>query len=89
VVVLTFFFLWPAVAAFHARSRSRDPAVRQLCAALGASAITGMACSATFDSLSFPMFVMVEALMIGLIGAVWLLVDDESARRPVSLIQEG
>ena len=33
----------------------------------------GAVCSLTFDSLSFPMFVNVYALLIGLIGACWRL----------------
>jgi hypothetical protein len=34
----------------------------------------------TFDSLSYPMFVGVHALVIGLIGASWWLADADRTR---------
>ena len=43
-----------------------------------ASALAATLCSATFDSLSFPMFVNVQALVVGLIGAAWLLAGQRS-----------
>jgi hypothetical protein len=73
IVALAFFLIWPAVAALVARSRAVDPQLRDLCAALFGAEIAATVCSATFDSLSFPMFVNVQALVVGLIGAVWLL----------------
>jgi O-antigen ligase len=82
VAALIFFFLWPAVAALNARGRSTDPALRDLCAALAGSELAAALCSATFDSLSFPMFVNVQALIVGLIGAVWLLTGKEREMRP-------
>jgi O-antigen ligase len=83
VVMIVFYFLWPALAAFAARNRSNDPRVRDLCAALGGAGLAAVACSATFDAFGFPMFVMVEALVVGLIGAVWLLVEREQTSRVV------
>jgi O-antigen ligase len=77
VVVLTSFLLWPAIAALVARGRTADPRLRDLCAALAGAALAATICSGTFDSLSFPMFVNVQAIVLGLIGAVWLLVDQE------------
>jgi hypothetical protein len=73
VVALTIFFVVPVVVAFSARRRSSDPELRLLCAALAGAALAGTACSFTFDSLSFPMFANVEALVVGLIGAAWRL----------------
>jgi O-antigen ligase len=78
VVVLLFFNVWPAIASLVARNRTADPELRDLAAALAGAALAAGACSATFDSLSFPMFVSVQALVLGLIGAVWLVVDGES-----------
>ena len=69
--------LWPAIAALVARKRTADPELRDLAAALAGAALAAVVCSATFDSLSFPMFVNVQALVLGLIGAVWLVVDGE------------
>jgi hypothetical protein len=83
VVAMAFYLVWPALAALAARSRSYDPRVRDLCAALGGAGLAAVACSATFDSFGFPMFVMVEAFVVGLIGAVWLLVEREQESRAV------
>jgi hypothetical protein len=78
VATLLFFFVWPAVAAFVARARTADPGFRALCAALGGAELAAGFGSATFDSLSFPMFVIVQALVAGLIGAVWFLSSRDS-----------
>ena len=78
VVALTAFFLVPAVSALVARRRSRDPELRFLCAALGGAALGATASSFTFDSLSYPMFTGLYALVIGLIGAVWRLAVAEA-----------
>jgi O-antigen ligase len=73
VIALAAFFLVPMVVALIARRRSSDPELRLLCAALAGAALGAAACSITFDSLSFPMFSCVYALVLGLIGAVWRL----------------
>ena len=67
------FFLVSAIAALVARRRSSDPELQVLCAAPAGAALAAAACSLTFDSLSYPMFVGVHALVIGLIGAGWRL----------------
>jgi O-antigen ligase len=79
LAALVFYSFWPFVAALAARSRSSDPRLRDLSAALAGSALSALVCSAFFDSLSYPMFVYVQALVVGLVGAVWLLVDKENA----------
>ena len=73
VMALTAFFVVPVAVALVARRRTRDPELRLLCAALAAAALAAGVCSLTFDSLSFPMFVGVYALVIGLTGAAWRL----------------
>jgi hypothetical protein len=73
VIALAAFFLVPLVAALVARRHSGDPELRLLCAALAGAALAATACSVTFDSLSFPMFSNVYALVVGLIGACWRL----------------
>jgi hypothetical protein len=73
VVVLAAYFLVPFISALVARRRSGDPDLRLLCAALAGAALAAGVCSLTFDSLSFPMFSNVYALVIGLIGACWRL----------------
>jgi O-antigen ligase len=89
VGALIFFFLWPTMTAFAARGHTTDPQVRELCAALGGAALAGIACSATFDALSFPMFVMVEALVIGLCGAVWLLASSSPASTDIAQLRDN
>ena len=59
-----------------ARKRTADQELRDLAAALAGGALAAAVASATFDSLSFPMFVNVQALIFGLIGAVWLIVES-------------
>jgi hypothetical protein len=73
VVALAVYFLVPLISALVARRRSSDPELRLLCAALAGAALAAGVCSVTFDSLSFPMFSNVYALVIGLIGASWRL----------------
>jgi cell division protein FtsW (lipid II flippase) len=73
VVALVVYFLVPFITALVARRRTGDPELRLLCAALAGAALAAGACSVTFDSLSFPMFSNVYALVIGLIGACWRL----------------
>jgi O-antigen ligase len=89
MAVLAFYLLWPAFAALTARRRTSDPELRDLCAALAGAAFAATLCSATFDSLSFPMFVNVQALVVGLIGAAWLLADrkDEGIPRNQPLMR--
>jgi O-antigen ligase len=73
VVALGALFILPMIAALVARRRSSDPELQLLCAALAGGVLAATVCSATFDSLSFPMFYNVYALVIGLIGASWRL----------------
>lgn len=84
LAVFIFYMLRPFLAALTARRHTSDPRIRDLCAALAGSSLAGFACSATFDSFGFPMFLNVEALVTGLVGAVWLLVHrtNEAACRP-------
>ena len=73
IVVLAAYFLVPVVVALVARRHSGDPELRLLCAALAGAGLAAAVCSLTFDSLSFPTFANVHALVIGLIGAAWRL----------------
>jgi cell division protein FtsW (lipid II flippase) len=73
MLVLVAYFLVPVICALVARRHSDDPELRLLCAALAGAALAAGACSVTFDSLSFPMFSNIYAVVIGLIGACWRL----------------
>jgi O-antigen ligase len=68
-LALLVFLVVPAFIALGARRRSTNPDLRLLCAALAAAAFVAPLCSLTFDSLFFPMFANVYALIIGLTGA--------------------
>ena len=48
------------------RGSEQDPELPPLCAALAGAGLAAAGCSATFDSLAFPMFLNVYALVIGL-----------------------
>jgi hypothetical protein len=85
------FFLVPALVAFAARRMSANADLRLACAALASSAMVVPIASFTFDSLSFPMFVNVYALVIGLTGACSRLAVAERARargtvRPAAVV---
>jgi hypothetical protein len=80
VLALVVFFIAPAIAALSARRHSVDPELRFLCAALAGAALAAAVCSLTFDSLSYPMFIGVYSLIIGLIGAGWRLAVGAEAR---------
>ena len=86
---LIFYLLWPAICAFVARNRTTNPELRDLCAALGAAELAAVAASATFDSFSFPMFYDLQALIVGLIGAVWLIVKKEANDLPRKIEGSG
>jgi O-antigen ligase len=77
VLALIVFLVVPAIVALTARRWSRTPELRLLCAALAGAALATPVSSVTFDSMAFPMFVNVYALMIGLIGACWRLAAAE------------
>jgi O-antigen ligase len=77
VLALLVFLVGPAIVAITARRYSTTPDLRLLCGALAGSAFAATVCSVTFDSMSFPMFVNVHAIVIGLVGACWRLAAAE------------
>ncbi|MGY1631536.1 O-antigen ligase family protein [Geodermatophilus sp. SYSU D01186] len=90
VTGLLAWMLVPALVALAARRRSGDPRLRTLAAALAGSASSGAVCSATFDSLSFNMYAGVHALVVGAIGACWVLASrEQSSPQAVFLPQKG
>jgi O-antigen ligase len=82
LLALAAYFLVPFVSVLIARHHSNDPEFRLLCAALAGPALAAGVCSVTFDSLSFPTFSNVYALVIGMIGACWRLAASGDARAP-------
>ncbi len=84
VVALVVFLLIPGLVALAARRCTSDSDLRVLCAALAGAALVAPVASLTFDSMAFPMFANVYALVIGLIGACSRLApaDRDPARWP-------
>jgi hypothetical protein len=83
VVALAVFLFVPASCALLARRRSDSSELRVLCAALAGAGFAAALCSLTFDSLAFPMFANVYALVIGVIGACWRLAEAKPATVPM------
>ena len=80
LIGLTGMLVWllvPIGVALAARRRSVDPTLRAASGALAGAAAAAAVSSATFDSLSFNMFVGVHALVVGCIGACWVLSERE------------
>jgi O-antigen ligase len=78
LITLGYFVLPPAIA-IVARHRARDPELRLLGGALAGAAAVSLPIAMTFDSLAFPMYAGTQALVVGLIGAYWLVVRTESS----------
>lgn len=77
VLVVGGYVLLPPVVAVVARGRSRNGDTRLLAGALTGAAAASIVTWYTFDFLSFPKSAGLQALVIGLIGAVWCLVRLE------------
>ena len=71
------YIVCPVLTAFAARRHTTSSELRDLCAALGAAELAAVVVSGTFDSFSFPMFYNLQALIAGLIGATWLIINRE------------
>jgi hypothetical protein len=82
VLALLVLLVGPAIVAITTLEYSTVADLRLLCGALAGSALAATVCSFTFDSMSFPMFVNVHAIVIGLVGACWRLAahEPQSAR---------
>jgi O-antigen ligase len=87
VLALGILLIAPMILALVARNHSRDPELRLLCAALAGAGLAAAVCSSFFDSLSFPLFYNVYALVIGLTGACWRFAREES--RPAQAARAG
>jgi hypothetical protein len=80
VVTLLLLQVVPLVMALAVRRRSDDEVVRSLCSAFAGATAAIAVGSLTFDSFSFPMYVGVQALLLGLVGALWRVVPGRAAR---------
>jgi O-antigen ligase len=67
----------PALTTLYSARHAISPALRCLAGASAAGLAVATVCSVTFDSLSFPTFALSYPLLVGLSGAIWLLVAAE------------
>lgn len=77
LVAVAAYLLVPGIAGVHAARMAKDPSLRCLAGALGASGLVAGVCSLTFDSLSFPVFALAYPMVVGLGGAAWIMVKRE------------
>ena len=85
VVGLIALFGLPIVLGRDARRRSDDDAERNLGQMFAAAGLATLLAAATYDALSFPMYVMLVATWTGLSGAWWVIArtEVESASTPI------
>lgn len=74
---VAFYLVVPGVAALFAATKARSAPLRCLSGALAAGLLVAAVCSATFDSLSFPVFALLFPIVVGFAGAAWRLVADD------------
>ena len=79
LVAMVVYLAVPGVFTFIAANYAVDPKLRALAGAVAAAGCVAAATSATFDSLSFPVFALLYPFFIGLGGFVWLAVRRETA----------
>ena len=77
LVCVFIYLVLPGVAALHSARHAISPALRCLAGASAAGLAVAAICSVTFDSLSFPTFALSYPLLVGLSGAIWILVKSE------------
>jgi putative inorganic carbon (HCO3(-)) transporter len=78
LVAIIVYLVLPGVSNLMAARSTRDPQLRSLAGAVGAGAIVAGFCSLTFDSMSFPVFALTYPVLVGLGGAVWLMIRNET-----------
>lgn len=79
LICVAIYLILPGMATIHAARHALSPALRCLAGTSAAGLLVASVCSVTFDSLSFPTFALLYPLLVGLAGAVWILVKRESA----------
>ena len=82
LAALIAFLALPAWTALAARRDFEDDAFRSLGAAVAGAAMATLVTSFTFDSLSFPQFVGVQACIAGLAGSLWCAAARKDPWRP-------
>ncbi|NQX28598.1 O-antigen ligase family protein [Microbacteriaceae bacterium VKM Ac-2854] len=81
---LVAYFALPALFGFVAAQAAVEPRLRCLAGAVATACAIAAVCSATFDSLAFPVFALLHPFVLGIAGSVWILVKQERARSAAS-----
>ena len=79
LAAIAIYLVLPGISSLVAARSTRDPQLRSLAGAVGAGALVAGVCSLTFDSMSFPVFALTYPVLVGLGGAVWLMVRGRPA----------
>lgn len=79
VLAVVIYFTVPGLTTLQAARHAVDPSLRCLAGAVAGAALVAAPASASFDSLSFPVFALLYPLIVGLGGAVWMMVKNQSA----------
>ena len=69
----------PALAALAAARNAEGADLKLLAASAAAAGLIATVASGTFDSMSFPVFALLYPFFIGLSGASWLMVKNQTA----------
>ncbi|WP_457967903.1 O-antigen ligase family protein [Arthrobacter sp. D1-29] len=77
LVAIIIYLVLPGVSSIMAALATRDPQLKSFTGAVGAGALVASVCSLTFDSMSFPVFALIYPVLVGLGGAVWVMVKRE------------
>lgn len=78
LAAIIIYLVVPGISVLLAARSTSDPKLRSLAGAVGAGAMVACVCSLTFDSMSFPVFALTYPVLVGLGGAVWLMVKGTS-----------
>ena len=78
LALMVVYLCLPALSAILAARAAQSTAMRSLAGATAAGLAVAAVCSATFDSLSFPVFALLFPLLVGLSGGVWKMVQAEA-----------
>ena len=78
------YLLVPALAALTAARNLDGSELKLLAASAAAAGLVATVASGTFDSLSFPVFALLYPFFIGLSGASWLMVKNQTEHGPAA-----
>ena len=78
VVMIVFYMGLPVMTAVVARKRARTEQTSLLAAAFAAGLSAAAVSAVTFDSLAFPTLACTQALVVGILGALWQVIAQDN-----------